>query len=280
VQPDDITRDDILRWLGMAEGPLFCQRGRTLNLAGRFNGQGRKAVRVGCDAWTCPACGFRKRIRYGVHLGWKLAISLTPVAEEFCAPEGWNARRQRLFQHEADYARIADPSGGWWLFHTGGKCGSAFDSPEAAVRRLGERLLAVYPEKRGKRARPVEMCRAWAFPKELGEYRLLGLLPVANPERLRNALKEAEIPMKEKGRDDRSEWSITYTMDDSARLVVLNGRFVVIPGEPPIPNNDPYGEPSVFIRLAVRPAPYFGVRMGADGPELVVGDSPEVVASA
>jgi hypothetical protein len=280
VQPDDITRADILGWLGMAEGPLFCPNGRTLNLGGRFKTGNRQVVRVGCDAWSCAACGHRKRIRMGVHLGWRFVYSPAPVAEEFCQAERWHALRKWLHKRESEFAKVADPAGGWWVFHTGDRCGSAFGNPEAAVRRLGERLLAVRPEKRGRIARPVVTCRVWSLPEREGEFKLLGLLPVANPERVRNALREAEMPMRETGRDDRREWGFSFQADAGASLVVVNGRFVVIPGSPAGGDDTPYGEPLVWIRSGVPPTPYFSVRTGADGPELVAGPPPDATGAA
>lgn len=266
------SRERILELLGLSAGPLFCDRGRTLHLIGRAQRGNKAAVRVGCDAWGCVACGHRKRMRFGVHLGNQFLYSLAPVAEEFVPPDRWNARRQQLFQREADYARIACPSGGWWLFHTAGDatCGTTFEDKTDAVVRLGERLRAIHPERKGRSARPVSLCRAWAMPDGPGDYELIGLLPVANPERLTSALKKGGAKMKASERDERSEWAVTYTLDDGAELVMRDGEPEVVKPEPE-PNSSPYGETSSGIRGTVRPL--FSVTFGDDGPALVVGPS-------
>lgn len=225
MQSEDLTTDSIRRLLAMSEPPPYCSKPRTIHIRHLHKRGEHQAARVGCDAWGCLGCGMRKRLKAGVNIATRFMDSTHPIGEEFCPPDGWDRLRQRLHRAKADYAKIADPSGGWWVFHTAGGCSTRFKSLSDAVRRLGERLHAIRPVKRGRSAHPVQTSRRWSPPKGEREYELLGLLPVVKPDELRRTLEEAGVKVRAVNVGERAQWAIGYRLDEGEKVTYRDGGF-------------------------------------------------------
>lgn len=221
---EDITDDQIASWLGMLERPPYCYNPRTVHLKHTgIAGQG-VAARIGCGSWSCPGCSSHKRLEYGVNIARHFFESDQFIACEWCPDDAWHAFRLRLIRAKAEYARI-DGTGGSWVFYTSPRACSApvFRTTADAVIRLGVRLRQMPARSLGDTSHPVSTSHGWRLARSSGDYKLVGLLPVARAERMRDTLSAAGVTFKERPSGDVSEWSIGYKLCAGQELVAEEG---------------------------------------------------------
>lgn len=173
----------------MKDKPPYCPKAASVHLAHKTRKGVGAVARLGCKSWACLGCSGRMRLAYGQSLALHFMNSPLPIRETSCTPKAWGKVQRRLNYMGADYVRITGDSGLYHVLHTAKTCDPELTMSEA-IARLGELLRSVRHTARGKRFRPVQASRGWKLPERVSDYEFAGLVPYANPDKVRKALED------------------------------------------------------------------------------------------